>query len=186
MGHRLGGREFLGGVHAGAPEQIVVSGSEAIGIAVVLGEQPETEQQPVGVGPVVEVTAVVVRLEHPHVRMGRRLIEPVAIGVALSLQHDLVQLGGAEGAALAPGEHLGLEQEPAPDVDGSWYSLDHHFVIEVGDNSLPKPPITGKADWQFRAYGDDPKATVWGGSNVYDVTSKSDGTALDGTKYKTW
>ncbi len=51
---------------------------------------------------------------------------------------------------------------------------------------IPIDPITGKADWQFRAYGDDPKATVWGGSNVYDVTSKSDGTALDGTKYKTW
>jgi hydroxyquinol 1,2-dioxygenase len=37
--------------------------------------------------------------------------------------------------------------EPAPDVDvtGTWYSLEHRFVIEPGDNSLPKPPITGKA-----------------------------------------
>mgnify|MGYP006272013915 CR=1 FL=1 len=51
---------------------------------------------------------------------------------------------------------------------------------------IPIDPITGKADWNFRAYGDDPKATVWGGGNIYDVTSKSDGTALDGTKYKSW
>ena len=51
---------------------------------------------------------------------------------------------------------------------------------------IPIDPITGKADWQFRAYGDDAKSTVWGGGNVYDVMSKSDGTALDGTKYKTW
>lgn len=51
---------------------------------------------------------------------------------------------------------------------------------------IPIDPITGRADWQFRAYGDDPKSTVWGGGNIYDVTSKSDGTALDGTKYKSW
>jgi hydroxyquinol 1,2-dioxygenase len=37
--------------------------------------------------------------------------------------------------------------EPAPDpsVTGTWYSLEHRFVIEPGDNSLPKPPIIGKA-----------------------------------------
>jgi hydroxyquinol 1,2-dioxygenase len=37
--------------------------------------------------------------------------------------------------------------EPAPDpgVTGTWYSLEHRFVIEPGDDSLPKPPITGKA-----------------------------------------
>lgn len=34
---------------------------------------------------------------------------------------------------------------PAADVSGPWYSLDHHFVIESGDATLPKPPITGKA-----------------------------------------
>ena len=34
---------------------------------------------------------------------------------------------------------------PAPDVSGPWYSLQRSFVIEPGDASLPKPPITGKA-----------------------------------------
>jgi catechol 1,2-dioxygenase len=34
---------------------------------------------------------------------------------------------------------------PAPDVKGTWYSLDHDFVIEPGEAKLPRPPITGKA-----------------------------------------
>ena len=37
------------------------------------------------------------------------------------------------------------EPAPDPDVTGAWYSLEHRFVIEPGDDSLPKPPITGKA-----------------------------------------
>jgi hydroxyquinol 1,2-dioxygenase len=37
------------------------------------------------------------------------------------------------------------EAAPAADVNGPWYSLDHHFVIEPGEAKLPKPPITGKA-----------------------------------------
>ena len=35
---------------------------------------------------------------------------------------------------------------PAPDVSGPWCSLDHHFVIEPGDNRLPRPPISAKAE----------------------------------------
>ncbi|MCX4162567.1 MULTISPECIES: dioxygenase [Paraburkholderia] len=37
------------------------------------------------------------------------------------------------------------EKAPADDIEGPWYSLDHHFVIEAGEAKLPKPPITGKA-----------------------------------------
>ena len=42
--------------------------------------------------------------------------------------------------------HHASEKAPAPDVQGEWYSLDHHFVIEPGEPKLPKPPITGKAE----------------------------------------
>ncbi|PIT80715.1 dioxygenase [Limnohabitans sp. JirII-31] len=35
---------------------------------------------------------------------------------------------------------------PDPQVEGDWYSLDYTFVIEPGENRLPKPPITGKAE----------------------------------------
>jgi general secretion pathway protein G len=51
---------------------------------------------------------------------------------------------------------------------------------------IPIDPMTGLADWGLHASGDDPKSTTWGGSNVYDVFSKSDGKALDGSKYKDW
>ncbi len=37
------------------------------------------------------------------------------------------------------------EPAPDPDVQGRWYSLDHHFVVEEGEAKLPKAPITGKA-----------------------------------------
>lgn len=51
---------------------------------------------------------------------------------------------------------------------------------------IPVDPMTGKADWGMRSMQDDPDSDSWGGQNVFDVYSKSDGTALDGTKYKTW
>lgn len=51
---------------------------------------------------------------------------------------------------------------------------------------VPIDPMSGTAEWGFRSYQDDADSTSWGGQNVYDVHSKSDGTALDGTKYRDW
>jgi general secretion pathway protein G len=51
---------------------------------------------------------------------------------------------------------------------------------------VPIDPMTGRADWGLRAIQDDPDSTGWGGKNVFDVYSKSQGTALDGTKYSDW
>ena len=51
---------------------------------------------------------------------------------------------------------------------------------------IPKDPMTGQADWGLRSVQDDPDSTSWGGKNVFDVYSKSQGTALDGTKYSDW
>ena len=51
---------------------------------------------------------------------------------------------------------------------------------------VPIDPMTGEAEWALRSYQDKPDATSWGGQNVYDVRSKSEGTALDGTKYRDW
>ena len=52
--------------------------------------------------------------------------------------------------------------------------------------SIPKDPMTGDTDWQLRSMQDEPDTTGWGGQNVFDVHSKSQGTALDGTKYSEW
>ncbi len=51
---------------------------------------------------------------------------------------------------------------------------------------LPDDPATGTKDWGMRSYKDKPDSTSWGGEDVWDVYSKSDGTALNGTKYKDW
>ena len=51
---------------------------------------------------------------------------------------------------------------------------------------IPKDPMTGTADWGMRSVQDDTDTTSWGGQDVFDVYSKSTGTALDGTKYSDW
>jgi general secretion pathway protein G len=51
---------------------------------------------------------------------------------------------------------------------------------------IPKDPMTGSAEWGLRSMQDDPESDSWGGDNVFDVHTKSEGTALDGTKYNTW
>jgi general secretion pathway protein G len=52
--------------------------------------------------------------------------------------------------------------------------------------AIPTDPMTGKQDWVLRSMQDDPGSDSWGGQNVFDVHSASDGTAMDGTKYSTW
>jgi general secretion pathway protein G len=51
---------------------------------------------------------------------------------------------------------------------------------------IPVDPMTGKAEWGMRSMQDDPKSDSFGGQSVFDVYSKSNGTALDGTKYADW
>ena len=51
---------------------------------------------------------------------------------------------------------------------------------------IPVDPMTGKAEWGYRSMQDDPDSDSYGGQSVFDVYSKSQGTALDGTKYSTW
>ena len=51
---------------------------------------------------------------------------------------------------------------------------------------IPVDPMTGKKDWVLRSMQDDPDSDSWGGQDVFDVHSASQGTALDGTKYNTW
>ena len=50
---------------------------------------------------------------------------------------------------------------------------------------IPADPMT-RDDWVLRSYQDDPDATSWGGENIYDVRTSSEGVAIDGTKYADW
>jgi general secretion pathway protein G len=51
---------------------------------------------------------------------------------------------------------------------------------------VPTDPLTKGTEWGLRSYQDEAGSTKWGGQDVYDVHTTSDGTALDGSKYKDW
>lgn len=56
-----------------------------------------------------------------------------------------------------------------------------HFL-----RSLPTDPMTGNTDWGLRSVQDDTDSQAWGGTDVFNVYSKSTATALNGTKYSDW
>jgi len=64
--------------------------------------------------------------------------------------------------------------------------------VDVGGKKLkflrkiPVDPMTKKDEWGMRSMQDDKDSDSWGGQNVFDVYTKSDRTALDGSKYKDW
>jgi|SRR6185312_14705072 len=83
-------------------------------------------------------------------------------------------------------QKLGSEGYP-PDLD----TLVNGVEVQGGKKlrflrRIPVDPMTGNKDWGLRSMQDDPQSDSWGGQNVFDVYSKSDGTGLDGTKYKDW
>ena len=81
---------------------------------------------------------------------------------------------------------LGTEGYP-PDLD----TLVNGVEIAGGKKMrflrrVPVDPMTGNTDWGLRSMQDDPKSDSWGGQNVFDVYTKSNATALNGTNYKDW
>jgi len=80
-------------------------------------------------------------------------------------------------------------------VDSQGYPPDLETLVKGVDSNgkkmrflrrIPVDPMTGKTEWGLRSMQDDPQSDSWGGQNVFDVYTKSEGTALDGSKYKTW
>jgi general secretion pathway protein G len=95
---------------------------------------------------------------------------------------DMGQIGGTDVRAGSEGYPPDLETL----VEG---------VVPVGDATgrrlkflrrIPIDPMTRSDDWGLRSYQDRPDATSWGGQNVFDVYTKFDGVALDGTRYRDW
>jgi general secretion pathway protein G len=80
-------------------------------------------------------------------------------------------------------------------VDSQGYPPDLETLVKGVDvqgkkvrflRSIPIDPMTKTTEWGLRSMQDDPDSDSWGGQNVFDVYTKSDGTGLDGTKYKDW
>ena len=51
---------------------------------------------------------------------------------------------------------------------------------------IPIDPMTNSTEWGLRSMQDDQDSDSFGGQSVFDVYTKSQGTALDDTKYKDW
>jgi general secretion pathway protein G len=80
-------------------------------------------------------------------------------------------------------------------VDSQNYPPDLETLVKGEDvqgkkvrflRKIPVDPMTGSTEWGLRSMQDDPDSDSWGGQSVFDVYTKSQGTALDGTKYKDW
>lgn len=80
---------------------------------------------------------------------------------------------------------VGSEGYP-PDMDTLVKGVDANGKKLRFLRRVPVDPMTGKDDWGMRSMQDDPTSDSWGGQNVFDVFTKSEDTALDGTKYKDW
>ncbi len=97
---------------------------------------------------------------------------------AIDAYKDAADLGGIQVKA----DSLGYPPDLETLVNG----------VEIQDKkvrflrAIPDDPMTKSKDWGLRANQDEPDADTFGGQNVFDVYSKSTGTALNGTKYNTW
>src|SRR5437868_5005281 len=72
-------------------------------------------------------------------------------------------------------------------VDSGGYPPDLETLVKGVDTNgkklrflrrIPVDPMTGKTDWGLRSMQDDADSDSWGGQDVFDVYTKSDGTGL--------
>lgn len=68
---------------------------------------------------------------------------------------------------------------------GGLYSPKRRYLRAIPRDPFAPADLPAEEGWALRAYADDP-GDSWSGSDIYDVHSQSDGTALDGTFYKDW
>jgi len=90
-----------------------------------------------------------------------------------------------KGTIEKPNDTEGYPQTLETLVDGV------QLIGQAGKNikflrKIPIDPMTNSTDWGMRSYQDEPTSQSWGGQNVFDVYSKSDGIGFDGTRYKDW
>ncbi len=80
-------------------------------------------------------------------------------------------------------------------VDSQNYPPDMETLVKGVDvqgkkirflRKIPVDPMTNSTEWGMRSMQDDADSDSWGGQSVFDVYTKAQGTALDGSKYKDW
>lgn len=97
---------------------------------------------------------------------------------AIDRYKDLADRGGFQ-------IKLGTEGYP-PDLETLVNGVDVQGKKIKFLRRIPQDPMTKTTDWGLRSMQDDPTSQSFGGQNVFDVYTKSQDTALDGTKYVEW
>lgn len=69
---------------------------------------------------------------------------------------------------------------------GGAYRYKHKFLRRIPLDPMNLPKAGEEPVWGLRSYTDSPDASVWGGEDVFDVYSESEGVAIDGSRYKDW
>ncbi len=104
---------------------------------------------------------------------------------AIDKYKDAVDTGQIAGTEVK----LGSEGYP-PDlktlVDGVNKAGDASGIKLKFLRRIPIDPMTHSDEWGLRSYQDAHDSRSWGGQNVFDVYTKSEGKALDGTSYRDW
>jgi general secretion pathway protein G len=107
------------------------------------------------------------------------------------LRRDLWEMRSAIDAYKDAADKGGIQTK----ADSNNYPPDLQTLVDGVDiqdhkvrflRAIPVDPMTNSSDWGLRSNQDDPDSDSFGGQNVYDVYTKGQGTALDGTKYSTW
>ncbi len=80
---------------------------------------------------------------------------------------------------------VGSENYP-PDLDSLVKGVDVQGKKLKFLRKIPIDPMTNSTEWGMHSMQDEPDSDSWGEQNVFDVFTKSQDTALDGTKYRDW
>jgi general secretion pathway protein G len=126
-------------------------------------------------------TAKVMRVRNKEMELRRELRSLRGAIDAYKLAVDQGRIGGSD-------VKLGSEGYP-PDLETLVEGVSMVGRLDTKLKFLrriPVDPMTGKPEWAMRCYQDDADDTSWCGQNVYDVSSTSQGTALDGSRYSEW
>lgn len=107
------------------------------------------------------------------------------IRLAIDGYKDAVDLGMIGGTSVDP-ENAGYPPDLEVLVSGA-ETVDDESVGKLRFlRRIPFDPMTRTKQWGLRSYQDEADDDTWSGGNVYDVYTKSSGTALDGTRYREW
>ena len=98
---------------------------------------------------------------------------------------DAVDQGRIAQTEVKPGSE-GYPPDLETLVEGVPIQNDQSGVMLKFLRRIPIDPMTNGTDWGMRSYQDRPDSRSWGRESVYDVYTKSTGTALDGTNYRDW